>query len=111
MSLRTGQEKSYWVGGQSLYGNPGKDLIYRFQRVSPMELSPHDGGRTLYYGSQYVHRTRDEGVTWERISPDLTANDPRYQSLVSASRSPSTSRARSTTARSTRSASRRARRA
>ena len=84
MSLRTGQERSYWVGGQSLYGQAGKDLIYRFQRVSPMELSPHDG-RTLYYGSQYVHRTRDEGVTWERISPDLTANDPKYQGVISGS--------------------------
>jgi photosystem II stability/assembly factor-like uncharacterized protein len=80
-SLRTGQERQYWVGAQSLYGNPGKDLIYRFQRVSPMEVSPHDA-RTLYYGSQHVHRTRDEGVTWERISPDLTANDPRYQQSV-----------------------------
>jgi len=78
MSLRTGQEKQYWVGAQSLYGNPGKDLIFRFQRVSPMELSPHDP-RVVYYGSQYVHRTRDEGVTWEKISPDLTANDPKYQ--------------------------------
>jgi photosystem II stability/assembly factor-like uncharacterized protein len=82
MSLRTGQEKQYWVGAQSLYGNPGKDLIYRFQRVSPMEISPHDPA-TLYYGSQYVHRTRDEGVTWERISPDLTANEPQYQQRVS----------------------------
>ncbi len=78
MSLRTGQERQYWVGAQSLYGNPGKDLILRFQRVSPMEISPHDPS-TLYYGSQYVHRTRDEGVTWERISPDLTANEPQYQ--------------------------------
>jgi photosystem II stability/assembly factor-like uncharacterized protein len=78
MSLRTGQEKQYWVGAQSLYGNPGKDLIYRFQRVSPFEISPHDP-RTIYYGSQFVHRTRDEGATWEKISPDLTANDPKYQ--------------------------------
>ncbi|HEX2094648.1 MAG TPA: hypothetical protein VHG28_19745 [Longimicrobiaceae bacterium] len=78
MSLRSGQEKQYWVGAQSLYGNPGKDLILRFQRVSPMEISPHDP-RVLYYGSQYVHRTTDEGVTWERISPDLTANEPQYQ--------------------------------
>ena len=78
MSLRTGQEKQYWVGAQSLYGNPGKDLILRFQRVSPMEISPHDA-RTLYYGSQYVHRTRDEGVTWEKISPDLTWNPPERQ--------------------------------
>ena len=73
MSLRTGQEKQYWVGAQSLYGNAAKDLIYRFQRVSPMEVSPHDP-RVIYYGSQYVHRTRDEGVTWEVMSPDLTWN-------------------------------------
>ena len=82
MSLKTGQEKSYWVGAQSIYGMPGKDLIYRFQRVSPMEASPHDA-RTLYYGSQYVHRTRDEGVTWERISPDLTWYPPERQTKVS----------------------------
>jgi photosystem II stability/assembly factor-like uncharacterized protein len=72
MNLKTGQEKSYWIGGQSLYGNPANDLIYRMQRVSPMATSPHDP-EVLYYGSQYVHRTRDKGVTWERISPDLTA--------------------------------------
>jgi photosystem II stability/assembly factor-like uncharacterized protein len=81
LSLRTGQEKQYWIGAQSLYGNPGRELTYRFQRVSPMEVSP--SGSAVYFGSQYVHRTTDEGVTWERISPDLTANDPRYQSVVS----------------------------
>lgn len=72
MNLKTGQEKSYWIGAQSLYGNPASDLIYRMQRVSPMATSPHDPD-VLYYGSQYVHRTRDKGVTWETISPDLTA--------------------------------------
>jgi photosystem II stability/assembly factor-like uncharacterized protein len=78
MNLDTGQEKQYWIGAQSLYGNPGGDLIYRMQRVSPMATSPHDP-EVLYYGSQYVHRTRDRGVTWERISPDLTANPPCCQ--------------------------------
>jgi hypothetical protein len=73
MNLKTGQEKNYWIGAQSLYGNPASDLIYRMQRVSPMATSPHDP-EVLYYGSQYVHRTRDKGVTWERISPDLTAH-------------------------------------
>ena len=73
MNLKTGQEKSYWIGGQSLYGNPASDLIYRMQRVSPMAVSPHDPD-VLYYGSQYVHRTRNRGVTWEKISPDLTAH-------------------------------------
>jgi len=82
MSLRTGQEKQYWIGDQSLYGNPGKDLIFRFQRVSPMEVSPLNS-RIVYFGSQYVHRTRDEGVTWETISPDLTWNPPEKQKRVS----------------------------
>jgi photosystem II stability/assembly factor-like uncharacterized protein len=72
MNLRTGQEKNYWIGAQSLYGNPAGDLIYRMQRVSPMATSPNDPD-VLYYGSQYLHRTRDRGLTWERISPDLTA--------------------------------------
>ena len=72
MNLRTGEERQYWVGGESLYGNGGGTLIYRFQRVSPMEVSPHEAA-TVYYGSQYVHRTRDDGVTWDKISPDLTA--------------------------------------
>ena len=73
MSMRTGQEQRYWIGAQSLYGNASRDLIYRFQRVSPMEVSPHDA-KVIYYGSQLVHRSRDEGVTWEAISPDLTWN-------------------------------------
>jgi photosystem II stability/assembly factor-like uncharacterized protein len=73
MDLKTDQEKNYWVGAQSLYGNPASDLIYRFQRVSPMATSPNDPN-VLYYGSQYLHRTRDKGVTWEKISPDLTAH-------------------------------------
>jgi len=72
MNLTTGQQKNYWIGAQSLYGNPASDLVLRFQRVSPMATSPHDPD-VLYYGSQYLHRTRDKGVTWEKISPDLTA--------------------------------------
>ncbi|MCI0435284.1 MAG: hypothetical protein L0271_16830 [Gemmatimonadetes bacterium] len=80
LDRRTGQTRSYWIGGQSLYGNPARDLILRFQRVSPMETSPHDPD-VLYYGSQHVHRTRDLGVTWETISPDLTANPPCCQGI------------------------------
>lgn len=78
MNTDLGTSKNYWVGGQSLYGNAGGDLIYRMQRVSPMALSPHDP-KVLYYGSQYLHRTRDMGVTWETISPDLTAFPPCCQ--------------------------------
>jgi photosystem II stability/assembly factor-like uncharacterized protein len=80
MNLKTGQSKNYWIGAQSLYGNPASDLIQRFQRVSPMATSPHDPN-VLYYGSQYLNRTRDRGVTWEKISPDLTAHDPCCQGV------------------------------
>ncbi|HSQ28422.1 MAG TPA: hypothetical protein VLN49_01150, partial [Gemmatimonadaceae bacterium] len=73
MFMNTRQEQNYWVGAQSLYGNDAKDLIYRFQRVSPMEVSRFDSS-IVYYGSQFVHRSRDGGVHWEKISPDLTAH-------------------------------------
>ena len=38
-----------------------------------MEVSPNYP-YVAYYGSQFLHRTRDGGVTWEKISPDLTAH-------------------------------------
>jgi photosystem II stability/assembly factor-like uncharacterized protein len=73
LNVNTKNEKRYWVGAQSLYGNAGSEEIYRFQRVAPMEVSPNDP-HVAYYGSQYLHRTKDYGVTWEKISPDLTAH-------------------------------------
>jgi photosystem II stability/assembly factor-like uncharacterized protein len=77
-SHRTGQQRGHYVGGQYIYGrNPAK-LTYRFQRVVPIEVSPHDNN-TVYHGSQFVHKTTDGGKTWTTISPDLTANKPEYQ--------------------------------
>ncbi|MEM9898592.1 MAG: hypothetical protein AAF742_04355, partial [Pseudomonadota bacterium] len=69
---RTGQERAYYVGASNMYGHNPKDLTFRFQRVAPIHVSPHDPN-VVYHGSQYVHRTLDEGKTWEIISPDLTA--------------------------------------
>ena len=74
----TGQQKSYYVGGVNMYGVNPRELPYRFQRVVPIEISPHDPD-IIYHGSQYVHRTRDEGRTWETISGDLTAFRPERQ--------------------------------
>ncbi len=75
---RTGQEQQYYVGAANMYGHNPKDLKYRFQRVSPIHVSPHDPD-VVYHASQFLHRTTDEGVTWETISPDLTANEPDKQ--------------------------------
>ncbi|MDX5482877.1 MAG: hypothetical protein LPK07_14450, partial [Hymenobacteraceae bacterium] len=34
---------------------------------------------TIYYGSQFVHKSTDKGLTWETISGDLTLNNPAQQ--------------------------------
>jgi photosystem II stability/assembly factor-like uncharacterized protein len=78
MNINTHDEERYWIGAESLYGNAGSDLMYRFQRVAPMEVSPNEP-HVNYYGSQFLHRSRDGGVTWEKISPDLTAHPPGTQ--------------------------------
>ncbi len=74
----TGQEKQFYVGAANMYGHNPRDLDYRFQRVSPIEVSPHDPN-IVYHGSQFLHKTTDEGESWETISPDLTAFDPATQ--------------------------------
>lgn len=51
---------------------------YRFNWNAAFTPSPNDPS-VLYLGGQYVFRTRDRGETWERISPDLTTNDPAKQ--------------------------------
>ena len=74
----TGQEQQYYVGAANMYGRNPSELAYRFQRVVPIEVSPHNPD-VIYHGSQYVHRTTDEGKTWQTISPDLTAFRPERQ--------------------------------
>ncbi len=50
----------------------------RFNWNTPIALSPHDPG-TVYLGAQFLLRSRDHGQTWDRLSPDLTTNDPAKQ--------------------------------
>lgn len=50
----------------------------RFNWNTPIQVSPTDKN-TLYLGSQFLYRSRDRGQSWERISPDLTTNDPEKQ--------------------------------
>jgi photosystem II stability/assembly factor-like uncharacterized protein len=68
----TGVDREYSIGASNIYGHNPKDLKYRFQRVAPVHVSPHDPD-VVYMGSQFVHKTRNDGVIWETISPDLTA--------------------------------------
>jgi photosystem II stability/assembly factor-like uncharacterized protein len=57
--------------------HPDKAVL-RFNWNAGMAIDPFDPS-TIYFGSQYLHRSRDRGDTWEIISPDLTTNDPSKQ--------------------------------
>ena len=77
-------------------GQAPKDLKYRFQWNAPIVVSPHDPN-TLYHAAQVLLRTRNEGQSWEEISPDLTRNDRRSRRSPAA-RSPRTTRESRSTA-------------
>ncbi|MDZ7692095.1 MAG: hypothetical protein U5K69_13355 [Balneolaceae bacterium] len=59
-------------------GSGAADLRYRFQWTFPIYISPHNPD-VLYATSQYVHRSTDEGMSWEQISDDLTRNEKSKQ--------------------------------
>ncbi|MFC1564307.1 WD40/YVTN/BNR-like repeat-containing protein [candidate division KSB1 bacterium] len=48
---------------------------FRFNWSSPLVLSPNNS-HTIYFGSNYLFKSVDQGETWRIISPDLTTNDP-----------------------------------
>ena len=50
----------------------------RFNWNTPIHMSPNQKG-TIYIGAQFLFRSRDHGQSWDRISPDLTTNDPEKQ--------------------------------
>lgn len=54
----------------------------RFNWNTPLLVSEANPG-TLYYGSQYLHRSTDQGESWQTISPDLTTDDPKRQRQAS----------------------------
>jgi len=39
--------------------------------------SPHDHS-IIYYGTQYLLKSTDRGMTWKEVSPDLTRNNPEH---------------------------------
>jgi len=75
VNRRTGEERAINVWPDNPMGFSSSDMTERFQWTYPIVFAPTDP-RTLYATSQHVWRSRNEGQTWERISPDLTRHDP-----------------------------------
>jgi photosystem II stability/assembly factor-like uncharacterized protein len=55
----------------------GKKLRWHWN--APIALDPHQPETSLYFGSQYLHKSTDNGKNWTIISPDLTSNNPEKQ--------------------------------
>src|SRR2546427_2276053 len=57
--------------------NYGEKKLH-FNWNTPIHMSPNEKG-TIYIGAQFLFRSRDHGQSWQRISPDLSTNDPEKQ--------------------------------
>ncbi|HYR46253.1 MAG TPA: glycosyl hydrolase, partial [Thermoanaerobaculia bacterium] len=75
---KAGQQRNVVVWPQLAIGRGSRDLKYRFQWNAPIVISPHEPS-TLYHAAQILLRSRDEGQSWQEISPDLTRNDKSKQ--------------------------------
>jgi photosystem II stability/assembly factor-like uncharacterized protein len=69
--LRTGERKDVRPAGPN-----GEEP--RFNWNTGIAIDPFEPD-TIYYGSQWVHKSTDRGDTWTIISPDLTTNNPAWQ--------------------------------
>jgi hypothetical protein len=75
---KTKQYRQLEVWPELTAGSHASLLKYRFQWTFPLLISPHDN-KTVYVTSQYVHKTTNDGQSWEIISPDLSLDDEKMQ--------------------------------
>ena len=75
---KTKQYRQLEVWPELTAGSHASLLKYRFQWTFPLLISPHDN-KAVYVTSQYVHKTTNDGQSWEIISPDLSLNDEKMQ--------------------------------
>ncbi len=57
---------------------PTPDTDLRFNWDAGLAQDPFDND-TIYYGSQFLHKSTDRGESWTTISPDLTSNNADVQ--------------------------------
>ena len=73
--IKTGVRKSI----RPTESRPGEpEVKHRYNWNAAIALDPFNS-KTIYYGSQFVHKSVNKGDSWQIISPDLTTNDPAKQ--------------------------------
>ena len=73
LRTRMRRDISPWPARQRGWG--GREMKYRFNWTFPVIQSIHDPA-VIYATSQFIHRTSNDGQSWDTISPDLTRHDP-----------------------------------
>jgi photosystem II stability/assembly factor-like uncharacterized protein len=73
--MRTGEYSDISPWPIYLEGTSSRDQLYRLAWTHPILFSPANP-KQLLVGAQYVLSSTDYGQTWQRLSPDLTRNDP-----------------------------------
>jgi photosystem II stability/assembly factor-like uncharacterized protein len=74
---RTGAQKTIYPYPNRV-GSVGDKMLnhkYRFNWNSPIALSPENPG-VVYFGGNVLFKSKNHGMSWEVISPDVTTNDP-----------------------------------
>lgn len=74
--LKTSQQ--VMVYPENHIGSGAENMKYRFNWTFPIVFSHHESG-CMYVTSQMVHKSCDEGMSWQTLSPDLTSNDKSKQ--------------------------------
>ncbi len=65
-------------GGKAIRPDGPDDEVLRFNWNAGFAQDPFDSS-TIYYGSQYLHKSTDRGESWTRISDDLTTDNEEWQ--------------------------------
>jgi photosystem II stability/assembly factor-like uncharacterized protein len=76
----TGEQRDVGAYPHYTEGTEMRNLKYRWQWNFPIRISRHNPGM-IYMTSNFVHRSIDEGQTWELISPDLTRAIDAYNGI------------------------------
>ncbi len=78
LDVATQQSTEIMIEPNLYLGLAARDMKYLYNWNAPIIRSQHEEN-TYFHCAQYVLRTRDEGLSWEVISPDLTRNQDKKQ--------------------------------
>ena len=78
LNTKTGESKDVQAYPTLNLAIQPRDMKYRFNWNAPIIASPHDP-KTIYHGGNVLLRSRDGGMSWDVVSPDLTRNEKSHQ--------------------------------